>query len=95
LGIAGEGGEPFADVALRQALRFQDRFHPAVEVAALVEAHLVDRVGGQVRAGRILQQPGVVGVALRQFPGAGVGRGLRADRGKRRDLAVERGVHAG
>ena len=64
-----------------------------LERAKLIEALGVD-LFGRARGGRPgLERPGVIGVAVRQLPDAGVGGGGRALAGKLGDLAVERGRH--
>ncbi|MCI3180199.1 hypothetical protein C5708_08030 [Caulobacter sp. CCUG 60055] len=91
LGIfwVGQGLHALADGSLRQALGLEQRVHPRLDGPVLLQAHLVDVVGVQRGGGADLEQPGVIGLAVRQLPDAGVVPGLGLGGLDLGDLPVE------
>ena len=69
-----------------------DDFHLGLDAGHLVQADLMDLVGGQVGRRRELEPGVVIGLALRQTPYAGVAVGQRLNLGQGRQHGLEPGL---
>ena len=86
-----ERGHPLAHGALGQALCLQDGVHLGLERGELLAAPLVDFIRRHQRRGTCPERPGVVGIALRKLPHAGVAGRARSLCFQFGGLALERG----
>ena len=88
--ILAERGHPLADRALVRPWRRRIASICAWSARKLLQPLAWTSSGVQRRGRAGLQHPGIISIAVRQLPDAGVGRRMRALAGELGDLAVER-----